>query len=1094
MASADRRRAATPKSRSSEIKPRPPDATDKGILRGRAFNIPSSQKKILGTDLAWLDGHGHTSPGFKPVPDNLLKRLQEAARTKQQSSLTPAKRAPLSQETTARNVTGAASNLNTSASSPVAASREEVKIKSAPRRVTESPVTVQVATPKQATQTIPLGSSALRSVAKPPVSTTSWKDGKTPTPTATRKRPLELKPGHAMDDGTGTPARSQTTAATSAEVLIHTIETEPDADILHRQCDPPDSPDWSDERPSGTPVTGSQNVAPKEAGVQRQEDQHQQPPLAATPRSIFLQRELSPGNIACGSSPSIMDVELPDALVERRTSMPYVSRQRKSPHNLQRPPSSSPSHPETPASMLRRKKLQPLSPANMSADENSHFVTNSPEPSHAIATMSPVASRESGQPRQRLMKAPVFPTNAMPLSKARHSMADLQTSSHIGRRLSLVGGSIPDQPPNSTGKIKLSKTRAKNRDDSGDISRRETSFPAVTTAPAVAALSLPEDTPISPPPGAWPVKESRDAVAALAPAHNSSVASAVIEAPVKDSKTAQPGVSAPRTWMLPFDAFTAAYPDYKGDLEDFLRACYSLRHTSPGALPSFLFDDIVHAFLDYIDYIHGPPSADRSPPQNLTQWYNFHATGLNCKKSVVTRENVAKILRAYPDEVWAIEQNAAAPDKKTDSAVVASTTKLASPASVAKISTPGPSSHTQEQRVQQDQHTPHHSFPPGRHFPYEEKVNVSSQGDSSGRPNSLLHTLRELRTSEGTSESGLRSEQVRAQSPPPHGLLGGDYSDGETNSHRNGSQGPSTQGQSPMVFQGNPGAALGQAGHHFGATQSTLSGDSYYEPLELPSPPIVSDLVPPNMDKRFYMMQTPQLTRPRLPSTQEFAGHEQLIKETPARTSQKRSRQQLDRSRPAADEFAIALGTEKPADSATQSQISRQNTAAEPAADERNDDADVYAVSHAVDNAKANEEEDTDVCDTTVMSVQSAVEPSRPLLSLSPPAKRNAVASKGRRVTLAAPDLGMVARMAAAEEVDKVARKRKLPPSMARASEPAVFEDETPPRASVQVTAAITEKPLKKKKKSRQSTGSDYTSTFEKFRELLGKKRASGLI
>ncbi|CAK7265457.1 hypothetical protein SEPCBS57363_001593 [Sporothrix epigloea] len=895
-----------------------------------------------------------------------------------------------------------------------------------------------------------------------------------------------------MDDVTGTPARSQRTAATTEEALVQTIETEPDAEITHRQGDPLESPDWPDEHTSDGSsdseafVTGSEHVLLEEVNVQRQEDQHQQPPVAATPH----QKTLSPGNIVCGSSPSIMDVELPDALIERRASMPYAGRQGKSPHSRQRPPSSSPSHPETPVSMLRRKKLQPLSPANMSADENSHFMTNSPEPGHAITTKNLVVSRESGQPRQRLMKAPVFPTNAMPLLKARHSMADLQTSSHISRRSSLVGGSILDQPPNSTGKIKLSRTRARNRDDFGDISRRETSFPAVTSAPAVAALGLPEETPISPPLGARPIEESRDAVAALTPAHNSSVASAVTEAPVKEAQTAQPGISAPRTWMLPFDAFTAAYPDYKGDLEDFLRACYSLRHTSPGALPSFLFDDIVHAFLDYIDYIHGPPSADASPPQNLTQWYNFHATGLKCNKSVVTRENVASILRAYPDEVWAIEQNAAAQGKKTDSAVVASTTKLILPAAVAEISTPGQPSHTQEQKEQQDQHTPHHSFPPGRHFPYEEKVNVSSQGDSSGRPNSLLQALGELRTSGGTSESGLRSGQVHAQSPPPHGLLDGDYSDGETNSHRSGSQGPSTQDQSLLIFQGNPGAALGQTGHQVEATQSTLSGDNYNEPLELPSPPIASDLVPPNMDKRFYMMQTPQLTRPRLPSTQEFAGHEQLIKETPVQTGQKRSRQRLDRSRPVADEFEIGLGTEKPAEAEPQSQFSRQSVAAEPGANKRNGDVDEFAVLRAVNNAEANEEEDADVCDTSVMSVQSAVEPSRPLLSSSPSARRNAVASKGRRVTLAAPDLGMVARMAAAEKVDKVARKRKLPPSMARASEPAMLEVEAPLRASVQVITAATEEPLEKKKKSGQSA----YDTKMKFLGLMMEKRAEGLI
>ncbi|CAK7273280.1 hypothetical protein SEPCBS119000_005572 [Sporothrix epigloea] len=1098
MKSAGKGKAAALKVHGFEDTPRPPDVSAKGILRARAFVIPSSQEKLLRTDMAWLDSCGRPGPGYTPVPDKVLKRLQQAAQTDQPSSLPISRRAQgtPAEQANGQDLAAAARNVRATASRPESVDQDERKLESTTKHDTKSPVTVPVATPKQAaaTQIIPLESSALRNLAALAISATSLNDGKTLTPTATTKRTLEREPGDATGDATPVPKRGQRlsslageaamdepilhpasqsvtpnaspTAVTAAEVLVQTIETEPEIEAQQQQGDPPDSPDWPDE-----PLSDGGNehdifdasdvyADAEKSNEELQKDRHERlPSIANSRRPDPCRVNDSPVNVVCCSSPSVMDVELPDALVERRSSMIAENRQNGSPHSWQRLPSNGPSHPQTPTSILRRKRLQPLLPSDISVDRNSRPVTISPEPDRSVASINYVASREIGQPRQRLMKVPVFPTNGTPFLQARHSMTERHTSSHNGRRRSSLVRGNTLEPPYSTGKIPLSRRLARSRDDFGVISRRETSIPAVATAPTVAAPCPTKETPVVPSPGVGPIEASRDAPTAHSTILVSSGAPATPVA-IKETQAAQPLVASPQTWMLPFDAFTAAYPDYKGDLEEFLRACYSLRCTPPGALPGFLFDDIVHAFLDYIEYIHAPPSADASSPQNLTQWYNMHATGLKCKKSVVTRENVASILRVYPDEVWAIEQNATAPGTETHAVMAASKTNLVPPAVAAQVS--------QEQKEHQGQPTS------------GENLDVSSQGNSSSRPNSLLQALQKLRESNDASESDLLPEQGRAQSLSPPGLFSGDCGNTEASLDHSRSQ-----------AQSSTEAPLTQTNCLSGVTHSSL-GDNYDEPLELPSSPIASGLVPAHMDKRFYMMQTPQPAQSRLPSAQDDVGHEQLVEETPARAGQRRSHEELERSGLDTDTVVDVVEEEMAAGVNPPSHSPRQTATTEVSDGVEIDAPENTAVAGAVDSFQAEDEEVTDVRDAAVTSVQSAAEPSRLPLA-SPTSQRSASTFQGRRVTLAAPDLGMVARMAAAEKVDHVARKRKLPPTMARTCKPAVLKGEAPPTATLSMATAAAEEPLKKKKKIRQSTGSNSVlSASEKFRRFLERKVAGG--
>ncbi|CAK7239872.1 MAG: hypothetical protein STHCBS139747_001307 [Sporothrix thermara] len=488
-----------------------------------------------------------------------------------------------------------------------------------------------------------------------------------------------------------------------------------------------------------------------------------------------------------------------------------------------------------------------------------------------------------------------------------------------------------------------------------------------------------------------------------------------------------------QTWMLPYEAFVAAYPDYKGDLEDFLRACYALQHTGAGALPpSFLFDDVIHAFLDYIEYIHEARFADAQPPQNLAHWYNLHATGLICKKSVVTRDNVASILRAYPDEVRAIAQNAVVPSKAAAASVVEGVS-----AAAVNGTTPGQTLLADEQP---EDPTPfYQSFPPGRPFHNTENQHTSSQVTSSGRPNSILQVLQDFRGSNSTNEGGLRHGQGRMESPPLHGVFGGDYNDCDIS-----------------------------LDHSIGITQSSAELQRQRQ-SPIPGEPVV---------------------------------HRELVEETPAKhmvISQKRSRR-VSKSTLLAPPTAVdANGAPK---TKVRPVMASHSSPRHEVVENANADDDATFDDARAQGARAEEHDDAELYDTTIMSAQSAVESSWRLSPKPPPTKRSAaMQQERRRITIAASDIGMVARMAAAEEVERVAPKRKLPKSMVRpgkckSADPAASSEPVAAPPAYVATPVTGEPPKKKKKKSghRQSTGGDLAlSASERFRKFLEKKVAEGL-
>ena len=944
--------------------------------------------------------------------------------------------------------------------------------------------------------------------------------------------PLPPPPPATLEKAKTQTATVQTAVVQTAIVqttVVQTVEEEPEAEeeAEEEQQHPGElrrSPSWPDQLASddynsdneasdedGEFIDGSDNVdvhdsklarRPQEIEIQQkvQQQQQQQLPNAASTLPALDPKKFPQANIAYSSSPAAMDVEVPNALGERRSSVVSRDGQDLSSRVVQPPPNSSPPPPGTPAAMLRRLNRQSSShAANGTETSLAAKPVGDASLSPQLAAVDTAAPQKAVRPRRRLMKAPVFPASSTVSSlKARPSMADLRSNSaHASRRSSLASLSTGGQYSSPMRTPALERVRAKPRAaDVGDMSRRETSIPLVAAAPALESPSLSAARLVSAHREPRPLEESRNAPL---PIFQTVVSSPAASTAVKDAPAPRPMSPVLQTWMLPYEAFVAAYPDYKGDLEDFLRACYALQHTGAGALPpSFLFDDVIHAFLDYIEYIHEARFADAQPPQNLAHWYNLHATGLICKKSVVTRDNVASILRAYPDEVRAIAQNAVVPSKAAAASVVEGVS-----AAAVNGTTPGQTLLADEQP---EDPTPfYQSFPPGRPFHNTENQHTSSQVTSSGRPNSILQVLQDFRGSNSTNEGGLRHGQGRMESPPLHGVFGGDYNDCDISLDHSVSQGLSSQDPGLGYTQDGRNSPLGQTRHLFEATQSSRLEEADQGLSEVQSSsPIPSVLLPLDINKQIGITQSSaELQRQRQsPIPGEPVVHRELVEETPAKhmvISQKRSRR-VSKSTLLAPPTAVdANGAPK---TKVRPVMASHSSPRHEVVENANADDDATFDDARAQGARAEEHDDAELYDTTIMSAQSAVESSWRLSPKPPPTKRSAaMQQERRRITIAASDIGMVARMAAAEEVERVAPKRKLPKSMVRpgkckSADPAASSEPVAAPPAYVATPVTGEPPKKKKKKSghRQSTGGDLAlSASERFRKFLEKKVAEGL-
>jgi hypothetical protein len=107
----------------------------------------------------------------------------------------------------------------------------------------------------------------------------------------------------------------------------------------------------------------------------------------------------------------------------------------------------------------------------------------------------------------------------------------------------------------------------------------------------------------------------------------------------------------------PFAAFKAAYPEYDGDLHDYVRGimCIS-RLGKKRALSPFLYDDFLRVFSgDYIDYVASLNGEERA--LTAIQWYNENVPRPLYTKEILSVGKIGDILDHYADQVRVIQQN-----------------------------------------------------------------------------------------------------------------------------------------------------------------------------------------------------------------------------------------------------------------------------------------------------------------------------------------------------------------------------------------------------------------------------------------------------
>ncbi|KAG7115126.1 hypothetical protein HYQ44_020269 [Verticillium longisporum] len=115
-----------------------------------------------------------------------------------------------------------------------------------------------------------------------------------------------------------------------------------------------------------------------------------------------------------------------------------------------------------------------------------------------------------------------------------------------------------------------------------------------------------------------------------------------------------------RFLLEPLETFQSAYRSFDGSLGDFVRACVSLKSLRrERRLPVFLYDDFVRVFCD--DYIQYVSETDESRPMYAMEWYVDNVSKPIYQKGVLTKDNIDRVLKMYPDEGYEVHAKAAGP-------------------------------------------------------------------------------------------------------------------------------------------------------------------------------------------------------------------------------------------------------------------------------------------------------------------------------------------------------------------------------------------------------------------------------------------------
>ncbi|OBR10157.1 hypothetical protein CH63R_05849 [Colletotrichum higginsianum IMI 349063] len=102
--------------------------------------------------------------------------------------------------------------------------------------------------------------------------------------------------------------------------------------------------------------------------------------------------------------------------------------------------------------------------------------------------------------------------------------------------------------------------------------------------------------------------------------------------------------------QAPLEAFRSAYPSYSGSIDDFVKACLTIKDLRRKLLlPKWLYDDFIRAFVDgFVPYIE--TLDDDEPPLSAYQWYVEHVDRPTFEGGIVTRENLHQVFKVYHSE------------------------------------------------------------------------------------------------------------------------------------------------------------------------------------------------------------------------------------------------------------------------------------------------------------------------------------------------------------------------------------------------------------------------------------------------------------
>lgn len=860
-----------------------PPVSARGILTKRAVNIPSNQAALLRQESAWLGNIGKPGLTFKCLPDQVLKQLQNRAENvprggdaSEQVLLTTEPAAPTGEPTSQK--TQAA---GTKAGEAVQTTPDDAAVLPPTRETPQPSVELADSTDSGPTQTTPGPQTAIILPAAAPEAARSEQPPAPLSQTTTFVTEAETTSTVAPASGptiaplspcTPGPTQDSTPQSVPASLTIsshlHDGEVPPNVTGSEANQQAPESEHSPLPESTSAVLLDSQQVVyssdwANEPSDDDDDDDAAEQEQAASSPPLREQASLRPRNhtpprpTTCPQSPDLSSGGFPELLIEIPGALEELSGREIGEKALEArfmttarrelsafEDRSQSSMPSVEVASLQRPCSAGSLATSVGSDTGEEQLDGAMHPSEA----------QLRQQRKRIMKAPVFPDLSNPnnrwLSRQRDKQRRTESINGTGR------GSSPSIPSIITKEMQFGTREAsvspifasganKQSAELG-ISRQRSTTPigVVTTGKEMVSKDVLHPTERPAPSQAPAIAVDITGNVGIPPKPTQSASQDQAAQPT------QPASQPAGTWLLPYDAFTATYPDYKGDLEDFLRACYCLQGiTKAGSLASFLFDDVVRSYLNFADYVQ---TEGTGTPLNLLQWYFRHADAHHYAKHVVSRDNVEAILQAYPDRVRSIVQiaqqlgdEAGKAETGREAEVDPTPASIKEPRQVSRPSQPSelgqPSQPSQankpdksSQPSQQQSNQPH-SFPPGRRLSGDL---TDSQDEDSIQSNSLLHLS--LLGGSGQTENSLWPH-AQPSSPAAQFLLEGDP---------NGMS--QSQGLTQEPVHGDDTTELANsAGIAFSPSLVPMS------PVRLPSSPIKTGDLPPGVDKVQYMLRSP---------------------------------------------------------------------------------------------------------------------------------------------------------------------------------------------------------------------------------------------